>query len=46
MYSITTNAQDNLIKEVGRANEKAGNVYLPKEWIGKKVMIILLPNEE
>lgn len=46
MYSITVNADDNIIKEVGKASEKIGNVYLPKDWVGRKVMVVLLPNEE
>lgn len=45
MYSITVNAEDNIIKDVGKGNERAGNIYVPKEWIGKKVMIVLLPDD-
>lgn len=28
-------------KEVGRS-EKMGRIYVPKEWIGKKVKVLLL----
>lgn len=46
MYSITVNALDSVIKEVGKANDRAGNVYLPKEWIGKRVMVVMMADDE
>lgn len=37
MYSITNNVIENMIKEVCKANDKIGGVYLPRDWIGKKL---------
>jgi hypothetical protein len=31
-----------LVKSVGRNNDNLGRIYLPGNWIGKKVKIILL----
>ena len=46
MYSISINAEANVIKTVGRTNKSAGYVYVPKEWVGRKAMVVLLPEGE
>ena len=45
-YTVTLEAYEIIEKEVGRASTKAGNVYLPDEWIGKKVRVVLCEPKE
>lgn len=37
-----TNAKDTQTKMVARLNSTSGRVYLPRKWVGRKVMVVLL----
>lgn len=45
-YTITIDAYDNVNKTVGKTSNNSGNIYVPKEWIGKKVMVVLMEKPE
>ena len=45
-YSITIEAYDDVGKTVGKSSNNSGYLYLPKEWIGKKVRVILTEKPE
>lgn len=46
-FSITLEGYGLEEKVVGKTSAKAGNVYLPADWIGKTVRIVLCePKEE